>query len=179
MLFAHPLLMRDLCKEIAYEFAGQVEAVLAPTTVLSSRVAEALFSDFKASREVLALTTDKSKELPGSLILRRGYQNLIRGKRVLVVDDVTTSGGTLLQLAALVVKHGGILVGAGCICNRGRLTAVKVGVPRLFSVIQAPSVKAKIWTKRECLEAGPCSRKIPLDTELGHGKGEKTLQAKK
>ncbi len=58
-------------------------------------------------------------ELRGRFILRRGYGDWVRGKRVLIVDDVVNTGHSARQTAAAIVGAGGRVAGVGCYVDRG------------------------------------------------------------
>jgi orotate phosphoribosyltransferase len=53
----------------------------------------------------------------GKMGLRRGFE-LARGERVLVVEDVTTTGGSVREVIELVRQAGAVLAGVGCIVDR-------------------------------------------------------------
>jgi orotate phosphoribosyltransferase len=59
----------------------------------------------------------------GGRILRRGFE-ISPGNRVLVVDDVVTTGGSLLETQACIAKAGGVVIGIGVLADRtaGRVT---------------------------------------------------------
>lgn len=62
----------------------------------------------------------------GMLTLRRGF-TIAPGERVLVVEDVLTTGGSTRETIDVVTNAGGLVVGAASIINRGG--AVDLGVP--------------------------------------------------
>ena len=62
----------------------------------------------------------------GILTLRRGF-TIAPGERVLVVEDVLTTGGSTRETIDVVTKAGGEVVGAAAIINRGG--EVDLGVP--------------------------------------------------
>jgi orotate phosphoribosyltransferase len=53
----------------------------------------------------------------GMMTLRRGFE-LSAGERVLVVEDVTTTGGSVREIMHLVQEHDGIVAGIGTIVDR-------------------------------------------------------------
>lgn len=53
----------------------------------------------------------------GAMTLRRGFA-LPEGARVLVVEDVVTTGGSTREVMEVVASQGGTVVGVGCIVNR-------------------------------------------------------------
>ena len=54
----------------------------------------------------------------GQLVLRRGFY-LEQGERVLVVEDVVTTGGSTRETINVAVEAGGAVVGAAAIIDRG------------------------------------------------------------
>jgi len=67
------------------------------------------------SHTVNSITTQKQQEL----ILEKSDADLIRGKRVAVVDDVISTGQSLLALEQLVAKAGGEVVARAAILAEG------------------------------------------------------------
>jgi orotate phosphoribosyltransferase len=170
-LYSHTGLIDKLCKSIAEEFASdRIEVVAAPATggcVLSNRIAAHL-TELSHPTDVLALYADKVKDH----VFRFGntYREQISGKRVLIADDVCTSGETIEIMAKLVRDCGGIPVGIGVICNRGRFSPkFAARVQRSFALIGRDQINATVWTPEECQQTGPCSQNIPISTDLGHG----------
>ncbi len=53
----------------------------------------------------------------GRLVLRRGFR-IARGERVLVVEDVVTTGGSTRETIAVAEAEGGAVVGAAAILDR-------------------------------------------------------------
>lgn len=52
-----------------------------------------------------------------ALILRRGF-TIAPGQRVLLIEDVVTTGGTLGELAEIVEQSGGVVAGVYAVINR-------------------------------------------------------------
>jgi orotate phosphoribosyltransferase len=61
-------------------------------------------------------------------ILKRGYQKLVEGSRVLVVDDIVNTGASMRGIAQAVDDHGGDVVAAAAVCQRGTAGAEDLGV---------------------------------------------------
>jgi len=74
---------------------------------------------------VRALFTEREA---GVMTLRRGFR-LIRGERVLVVEDVVTTGGSTRETIDAVIDADGVVIGAGSLVDRSG-GAVDVGVRR-------------------------------------------------
>lgn len=62
----------------------------------------------------------------GAMKLRRGF-GIKKGERVLVVEDVVTTGGSTKEVMQAVSAQGGRVVGVGAVVNRGGM--VEFGVP--------------------------------------------------
>ena len=54
---------------------------------------------------------------PGGRVLRRGFE-IRPGSRVLIVDDVVTTGGSLAETAACIRQAGGDVIGIGVLADR-------------------------------------------------------------
>jgi orotate phosphoribosyltransferase len=68
----------------------------------------------------------------GRMTLRRGFK-LEQGERILVVEDVITTGGSTRECIAALEEHGGKVVAAASIIDRSNGIA-DVGVPRISLV---------------------------------------------
>ncbi len=53
----------------------------------------------------------------GAMTLRRGFK-IAQGQRVVIVEDVVTTGKSTLESAKVVAEHGGIVYGFASILNR-------------------------------------------------------------
>jgi orotate phosphoribosyltransferase len=53
----------------------------------------------------------------GEMTLRRGFK-VNRGERVVIIEDVVTTGKSTRETAAVIAKHGGLVFGYGSILNR-------------------------------------------------------------
>ena len=153
-----------LCKEFAERFkdAG-VEVVIGPA------VAAAILSQWTAyhlteivGHEVYSTYADKDGQ--GGFIIKRGYDALINGKKVLIVEDLTTTGGSVKKVLAAAKAAGAEVVGVGVLCNRGHVTAEQVGTPRLESLVQ---IELDSWEGEGC---DLCGRGIPVNVDVGHGR---------
>lgn len=63
----------------------------------------------------------------GKLVLRRGFK-IDRGEKILVVEDVITKGGRVLETIQIVHANGGYVVGVATMVDRSN-GAVKLGIP--------------------------------------------------
>ena len=80
----------------------------------------------------------------GVMILRRGF-TLSPGEKILVVEDVITTGGSTRECISALEKNGGEVVAAASIIDRSN-GAADVGVPRLALVkMDGPANRSEEW----------------------------------
>jgi orotate phosphoribosyltransferase len=118
-------------RAIAERFAGsRIVTVASPAIgglVIGYAVAAAL--------NVRFLWTERQN---GEMMLRRGF-GIRPGERILVVEDVITTGGSTRECIAALESAGGIVVAAASIVDRSNGTA-EVGVQRTALVsLEVPS----------------------------------------
>jgi len=117
-----PRYVERLCAELARRFAeDDVQVVLGPTTggvLLAYEVAKNL-----GTRGIFAERGDDGK----GRVLRRGFE-IREGERVLVVDDILTTGDSVRDTLEVVEGSGAILMGVGVLADRSGGTT-DFGVP--------------------------------------------------
>jgi orotate phosphoribosyltransferase len=137
----------QLCRMIADHFREQkIDVVAAPTTggiILAFETARQL--------EVRGIFAEKTGEKERAF--KRGFK-IEPGERVLIVDDILTTGGSLRQTIAAVKKLGGNIIGIGVMVNRST-QEMDFGVP-LFSCLRAETIT---YSPDNC---PLCQAKIPL-----------------
>jgi orotate phosphoribosyltransferase len=112
----YPKYCELLCGDIAAQFpSGTVDVVIAPAMggiVVAQEVGRQL-----RARTLFAERKD------GAMQLRRGF-TIRNGERVLVCEDVVTTGGSVNEVIGFVTGCGGKVVGTGYIVDRsgGRVT---------------------------------------------------------
>jgi orotate phosphoribosyltransferase len=120
LVLQQPDIATSLCSALAEHFKGsRVEAVIAPAlggVFVSHETARAL--------KVRALFAER---VNGELTLRRGFA-IKPGERVLVVEDVITTGKSTRETIDVVKKAGGVVVAAGSLVDRSGGKA-DLGVP--------------------------------------------------
>jgi orotate phosphoribosyltransferase len=108
----HPKYVELLCTEIARRFSdAHIDVVLGPTTggvLLAYEVGKQL-----GVRGIFAERDDANK----CRVLRRGFE-IKPGERVLLVDDILTTGGSVRETVQVVTEHGGTLVGIAVLADR-------------------------------------------------------------
>jgi orotate phosphoribosyltransferase len=93
----------------------------------------------------------------GDASLKTFYAGLIRGKRVLIADDVRNTGKTFEQCAALVREAGGTVLGTVEICDRMEALA-EAGVPNYALVEYKTSDNFAVGDCPMCRAGEPITR---------------------
>lgn len=121
-------------------------------------------------KEVLSVYTEKTLEK--DQVFTRGYDKLVKNKKVLVIEDLTTTGGSVKKVVKSVKKAGGKVIGVAVMVNRNPkgVNAKFMGVP--FTALRV--LKAEAFDEKNC---ELCKKSVPINTTVGHGK--KYLEAKK
>ncbi len=99
---------------------------------------------------------------------RAGFINHVRDKRVLIVEDLLTTGGSVAKVVHEVERGGGNVIGVSAVCNRGGITAESLGVPRLESLL---NVSFEAVAPESC---PLCASEVPIVADIGHGADHKT-----
>jgi len=137
----------QLCRLIADHFREQqVQLVAGPTTggiILAFETAKQL--------GVRGIFAEKAGEKERAF--KRGF-SIDPGERVLIVDDILTTGGSIRQTMAAVKKLGGVVKGIGVMVDRSE-QEMDFGVP-LFSCHRVQTVT---YSPEDC---PLCKAKIPL-----------------
>lgn len=164
VVYAHPYETFQVCRALAEMFIhDQIEAVVGPAmggVIISQWIGFHL--NGRTGKPVLSLYADKSAD--GDFVFKRGYQQLIVGKRTLVVEDIINTGLSVKKVIALVRKHGGEVVGVGAFCNRGDSTAKTLhNIPKLNTLFD---LNLDSWSANEC---PLCKNGVNINTIVGKG----------
>lgn len=163
-IYADPVRLSGLVPSLLRPFDQQFDVISAPATggvALASTASNWLL--YRKELKIPALWADKDgKEF---VVDRLGFPEGISGKRVLIVEDLLTTGSSVKGTIAAVEACGGEVVGLSAVCNRGGVTAGQIGVPRLE---QLTSVNYDNYEPDNCPLCA-ASKPIVVDGALGHG----------
>jgi orotate phosphoribosyltransferase len=140
-----PALVTRLAQAIAHRLGERrIDLVAAPAVggiVIGFAVAQALGVKFIFSERE-----------NGVMTFRRGFE-VPAGARVLVVEDVVTTGGSVAEVIALVEAAGGVPVAVASLIDRGG--------PKSFDVELLPLLRLQVesWEPDSC---GLCASGVPL-----------------
>ncbi len=108
-----------------------------------------------------------AKAAPGPLrppfVLKRGYDRLVNGKRVLVVDDVVNTGESIAETVRAVRAAGGDPVTVAAICTRGNASPDAL---ECDDVVYLTEVEIPSWPAEQCRL---CRDAVPVNTQYAHG----------
>ncbi len=164
-LYPHTAETSRICELIALKYIEMnIDVVVGPALggiILSQWVASHLSKI--NGREVLAIYTEKSPL--GGQMFTRGYEKYVQdNKRVLVVEDIITTGGSILKTIKAVRDAGGEVVSACAMVNKNKdLDKNIFGVPfdalaDLFIITYESTV------------CPLCKNGVFINTNVGHGK---------
>lgn len=135
-----------LCKKISDFFKNfEIDTVVAPAIggiVVGQEVARQLNKRF-----IFAEREDKF------LTLRRGF-SIEPGEKVLVCEDVVTTGGSVFEVIDIVKNNGAEVTGVGFIVDRSN-GKIKFGVPQISTL----TIEAVSFSPEEC---SMCKENIEL-----------------
>jgi orotate phosphoribosyltransferase len=143
----HPGIARDLGSAIARSFQGEFDVVASPAVgALILGFATALAAD---ARFIF------TERVEGAMAFRRGFSTE-PGERVLVVEDVITTGGSVSEVLDLLRSSGASPVGVGALIDR----TSPESPPELGAELRAlVRLDAAAWEPAEC---PLCRRHEPL-----------------
>jgi orotate phosphoribosyltransferase len=95
-----------------------------------------------------------AERVEGAMTLRRGFQ-VPTGSRILLVEDVITTGGSIMELAGLAEEAGAVVVGIACIIDRGG------ELDRRYPLVSLLRIQAVSHPPEEC---PLCREEIPLNS---------------
>ena len=108
----YPGFMHNLCSELGRKFRGEdIDVIIGPAIggIIISHVMAQVLGPW-----VRAIFTEREN---GKMTLRRSFE-IKKDEKVLVVEDVTTTGGSVREVIDIVKERGGQVVGVGVLIDR-------------------------------------------------------------
>ena len=143
----YPEYLTEICRNIASAFSGlEIDTVISPAVggiVVGTEVGRQL-----------GVKTIFAERKEGRMVLRRGF-SVSPGEKVLVVEDVITTGGSVAEVIEVVTGAGAEVVGAGSVVDRSN-GGVKL-VDKQFSLL---TLEVKNYEPDNC---PLCKEHVPLD----------------
>jgi orotate phosphoribosyltransferase len=162
-IFARPEYVSWIGRRFAEHYKGlNIDVVIGPVTggaILSSWTA--YYLNILKDKNILSVYADVDGD---HFVIKRGYDRYVKGKNILVVEDVLTTGGSVNKVQRAIRDAGGTIIAIAAICNRGRLTEIDFGKDvKLFSLM---NVDLESWEPQAC---PLCKKDIQINKDLGHG----------
>lgn len=110
-LLQHPDLAQRVCQLLGERAhaCGPIDAVVGPAM-------GGIVVAYELAR-VLGVRGPFTERQNGQMTLRRGFE-IKEGERVLIAEDVVTTGGSSLEVANVLTKYGATILGIACIVDR-------------------------------------------------------------
>lgn len=137
-IFRNTKYSEELCSALADLYSNDdVQLVIGPAM-------GAVQMAYEVSRHMGCENFFTERDETGAMVLRRGFV-VEPGQRVLVVEDVVTTGGSVKEVIELVQNAGGVVAGVGSVVDR---TGGKIdfGVP--FKAVYSADVTS--WEAADC-----------------------------
>jgi len=119
-------------------------------------------------KEVLSVYTEKDDQK--NQVFTRNYDQLVLGKKVVVVEDIVTTAGSLKKTLGSVRQAQGLVEAAVVMVNRNPEVTDELVGTKFLALANLP---AEAWDESEIPD---WLRARPINTKVGHGK--KYLQSK-
>ena len=144
----HPEFMHSLCSELGKKFRGDdIDVIVGPAIggIIMAHVMARVLGPW-----VRAIFTEREN---GKMTLRRSFE-IKEGEKVLVVEDVTTTGSSVREVIDIVNSRKGKVVGVGVLIDRsGGKVNFGVKTEKLLTV------DIKTYLPEEC---PLCKKGIPV-----------------
>lgn len=119
-LFQYADVAEQICAELASKFGDEkIDVVVGPAI-------GGIIMAYEMSRQLGVKNIFAERE-NGAMTLRRGFE-VKKGERVLVCEDVVTTGGSVKEVISLLQQAGAEVVGVGSVVDRSN-GKVDFGVP--------------------------------------------------
>ena len=144
----YPEYLTEICRNIASAFNGlDIDTVISPAVggiVVGTEIGRQL-----------GVKTVFAERKEGNMVLRRGF-TISPDEKVLVVEDVITTGGSVAEVIEVVQGAGARIVGVGSVVDRSNGTVTLA--EKQFSLL---TLEVKNYEPDSC---PLCAAKVPLDT---------------
>ena len=138
-LFQHPSTIwrfaQDLIAAMPGDMVASAEVVCGPVMggALLAHTIAGLIDGHRPLSHPQSLFAPLSSDGQGSLVLRPFYREVVKGRRVLLVDDVRNTGKTFERAKTVMEAAGGTVIATVQICDRLE-AVVDLGVPNIALV---------------------------------------------
>ena len=158
--------VRNLVSQLVAPFLDRVQAYICPATgdIVLLREAVRQTNDHRQTYAVTGAWADKQSD-NSYIVERNGFVPAVQGKRVVVLNDRISQGGTTLKVIAEARRLGCDVLGVATLAGVSGATAEFLDVPQVHALC---TIDVKAYAYDELPEE---LRGMPLcvDPPLGHG----------
>lgn len=165
-ILPHPFVNSQFGELIAKKYQNKdIEIVVGPAyggIIFSQWVAYHLGK--LKNKKILGIFTEKTPDK--HQLLERGFDSVIKDKNILIVEDITATGSSVIKVIKSVKEAGGVIKGIAVIVNRDP----KIVSSETFGGIPFSSLvvfKIESFEEKNC---PLCKKSIPINVKIGHGK---------
>lgn len=114
-------------------------------------------------KKIMGIFTEKTPER--HQIFERGFDKLVKGKKILIVEDITATGSSVRKVMKAVVAAGGIVQAVSVLVNRdpALVNSDTIGAP-FYALAE---FKIESYDAKDC---PLCKKRIPINPHIGHGR---------
>lgn len=169
-LMPHVSLVKKTVEELVKNFKDDdIEVVASPAVgaiPLSHWGAHYLMEI--TEKEILAVWADKVPNTPEREFIfeREGFAEKVKGKRILLLEDIINQMASIKAMIKTVNEAGGIIVGVGSLEANSGVSAEAMGVPKFLTLCKT---EYEVWSPEECKKGGLCAKNEPMVIDIGHG----------
>lgn len=152
------------------ELFAEANADLSPDAVIAPAMGAIILGQWTAyhlgkrtGKEVLSVYTDKGEG--DTQVLKRGYDKVIAGKKVLAIEDVTTTGGSVMKTLEVARAAGADMLRVSVVMNKSPETVTSASMGIDFKPLSEMVVET--YPEGDC---PLCKANVPVNTTVGHGK---------
>jgi orotate phosphoribosyltransferase len=136
LVLQYPAYAEKLCRELAREFLKE-----RPNVVIGPALgAVSLAYEMARALSCRGIFTEREN---AKMTLRRNFQ-ISPAERVLVVEDVLTTGGSVMEVIELVKSFGGQVIGVASLINRAK----ELGLP--YKTVSLLKLEIPTYKPEEC-----------------------------
>ena len=173
-ILEHPRLVEKVAKSMASRARRSHPEVAVGPAIGGAILAQSVARELSRGRknEVQAAYTEKVNDVQ---VLKRGYDEVVRGRRVVVIEDTVNTSKSIGETVLAVQNAGGHVTRAISVLNRNKTNkeiAEKIGVP-YSSLVKVPM---KSYPE---VDAPAELMAVPVNTKFGHGAAYVAKQRKK
>ena len=124
----------NLAKNICLSLGSKIKKKFKNIDLILSPAVGGIIIGYEIGR-ILNKETIFCERVKGKFKLRRGFR-IKKKSRVLLVEDVITTGNSSLECSKLIKKYGGKLIGYACIIDRSNKKTLKIKNKKIISQVK-------------------------------------------